>query len=184
MEETSEAYKAGYRTIADICKARIQKVIAKLQTARETASLNADLFADTARKQPLGFNSFKLAPSNFKQWRTDTENQDILQQLDLFLHSEKPDSENQAMLIELLLKSGRPLTAKVETLTIDGQTLYKVESGSLLLFFDTYNLAVKDAIFNLKPKKVVCLDRVFNNDETLTNFKLGLKDAGIELQII
>jgi adenine-specific DNA-methyltransferase len=185
LEESSEAYKAGYRTIADICKARISKVIARLQTGRKTATQNADLFADTTPKQPLGFNSFKIAPSNFKQWRSDTENQAILEQLDLFRHSEKPDSDNYNMLVELLLKSGRPLTAQVETLTIDGQTVYNVESGSLLLFFDNYNSQVNAYIFKLKPQRVVCLDRVFKgNDEALTNFKLNLKDAGIELQII
>jgi adenine-specific DNA-methyltransferase len=185
LEETSEAYKAGYRTIAEICKARITKAIAKLQAKREATTQNADLFPDTSPKQALGFNSFKIAPSNFKKWRSDTENQAILEQLDLFRHSEKQTSENKNLLVELLLKSGRPLTAKVETITIDGQDLYNVESGSLLLFFDDYNCQVKALIFKLKPKRVVCLDRVFkNNDEALTNFQLNLKDAGIELQII
>ncbi|MGZ8955037.1 MAG: hypothetical protein ACXW0Q_10205 [Methylovulum sp.] len=89
------------------------------------------------------------------------------------------------MLVELLLKSGRPLTAKVETVTIGGQTLYNVESGALLIFFDRYNPQVNAFIFQLKPHRVVCLDRVFNgNDEALTNFKLNLKDADIDLQII
>jgi len=184
LEENSEAYKAGYRTIADICKARISKVIAKLQAEREAATQNTDLFADTAPKQPLGFNSFKIAPSNFKKWRSDAENQELLEQLDLFRHSEKQDSENKNLLVELLLKSGRPLTAKIETTTIDGQELYNVESGSLLLFFDAYNSQVKAFIFELKPKRVVCLDRVFKDDEALTNFQLNLKEAGIELQII
>ena len=185
LEESSDAYKAGYRTIADICKARINKVIAKLQAERETATQNADLFADTTPKQPLGFNCFKIAPSNFKQWRSDIDNQAILEQLDMFRHSEKPDSDNDNMLVELLLKSGRPLTAKVETVTIDGQTLYNVESSGLLIFFDSYNPRVNAFIFESKPQRVVCLDRVFNgNDEALTNFKLNLKDAGIDLQII
>jgi adenine-specific DNA-methyltransferase len=179
LEETSEGYKAGYRTIADICKSRITKVITKLQAERETATENTDL-----PKQALGFNCFKIAPSNFKKWRSDVENERILEQLDLHRFSEKPDSNNKNLLIELLLKSGRPLTAKVETLTIDGQELYNVESGSLLLFFDDYNNQVKELIFKLKPKRIICLDRVFKNDETLTNFQLNLKDAGIELQII
>lgn len=177
LEETSEAYKANYRTIADICKARISKVIAKIQVARDAE--------DTAPKQALGFKSFKLAPSNFKQWRGDVDEKSILEQLELFKESEEPHSENQNMLIELLLKSGFPLTAKVEINTIAGQELYNVESGKLLFFFDDYNDTVKDFIFNLKPKSVVCLNRVFkNNDKALTNFQLGLKDAGIELQII
>ena len=47
LEENSEAYKPGCRAIADIAKARISKVIAKLQAKRTTDSQNADLFADT-----------------------------------------------------------------------------------------------------------------------------------------
>ncbi len=113
LEETSEAYKAGYRTIADICKARIDKVITKLQIEREAATVNGTVFEDASPKQPLGFNCFKIAPSNFKQWRSDAENQTILEQLDLFRHSEKPDSDNHNMQIELLLKAGRPLTDRL-----------------------------------------------------------------------
>ncbi|MGZ8955038.1 MAG: site-specific DNA-methyltransferase [Methylovulum sp.] len=62
LEETSEAYKAGYRTIADICKARISKVIAKLQAERETATQNADLFADTTPNKRWALTALKSPP--------------------------------------------------------------------------------------------------------------------------
>lgn len=182
LDETSEAYKAGYRTIADICKTRITKVVEKIQTERDSQK-QAEISDES--KQVLGFKSFKLAPSNFKQWRSDVDEADILAQLELFKDSEQSHSENDAMLIELLLKAGLPLTTKVETHTVTGQVIYSVESGKLLFFFDDYNESVKEFIFTLKPKRVVCLNRVFkNNDQTLTNFQLGLKDAGCELQII
>ena len=183
LEENSEAYKAGYKTIADICKARITKVIQKIQTERDN-NKQTDLISDTP-KQILGFKSFKLAPSNFKQWRGDINPDELLTQLELFKDSEHEHSENHAMLIELLLKAGFPLTAKVQIETIEGQELYNIESGTVLFFFDEYNEKINDFIFSLKPKSVVCLNRVFkNNDTALTNFQLSLKDAGIELQII
>jgi adenine-specific DNA-methyltransferase len=183
LEENSEAYKAGYKTIADICKARITKVIEKIQTERDN-NKQTDLIPESP-KQLLGFKSFKLAPSNFKQWRGDIDENELLTQLELFKDSEQAYSENHAMLIELLLKAGFTLTANVEINTVAGQELYNVESGKVLFFFDDYNDKVRDFIFNLKPKSVVCLNRVFkNNDTALTNFQLSLKDAGIELQII
>lgn len=184
LEESSEAYKAGYRTIADICKARITKVIDKIQAGRDS-NTQTDLLAESP-KHILGFSSFKLAPSNFKQWRGDVAGeQAILEQLELFRDSEQPNSDNHSMLVELLLKAGFPLTANVAVHTVAGQELYNVESGQLVFFFDAYNDSVKDFIFTLKPNGVVCLNRVFNNnDHALTNFQLGLKDAGIELQII
>jgi adenine-specific DNA-methyltransferase len=183
LDETSEAYKAGYCTIADICKTRITKVVEKIQTERESQKQSDLIPAES--KQILGFKSFKLAPSNFKQWRSDVDEADILAQLELFKDSEHPHSENYAMLIELLLKAGLPLTTKVETHSVDEQAIYSVESGKLLFFFDDYNESVKTFIFTQKPKRVVCLNRVFkNDDQALTNFQLGLKDVGCELQII
>jgi adenine-specific DNA-methyltransferase len=183
LDETSEAYKAGYRTIADICKTRITKVVEKIQTERDSQKQSDLIPAES--KQILGFKSFKLAPSNFKQWRSDVDEADILAQLELFKDSEQPHSENDAMLVELLLKAGLPLTTKVETHTVAEQTIYSIESGKLLFFFDDYTANVKDFIFTRKPKRVVCLNRVFkNDDQALTNFQLGLKDAGCELQII
>ncbi|MBI1924477.1 site-specific DNA-methyltransferase [Candidatus Poribacteria bacterium] len=179
LEEGSEAYKAGYRTIADICKARIQKVIAQLQTAR------AGKLPLETNPQPLGFQAFRLAPSNFKAWRGDVTGEDILKQLELHIHSEKQGSEGEKMLYELLLKAGYPLTAKVESAEIDGQAVYTVEDGKILVFFDDYTPAINAYVHQQKPQRVVCLDRVFKgNDEALTNFKLKLKEAGIELKII
>jgi len=180
LQETSESYKAGYRTIADICRTRIQKVVARLQATRGTElELNGG-------QQPLGFQAFRLAPSNFKQWRGDvTGVTAILQQLEAFRHSEKESSEGEKMLYELLLKAGYSLTAKVEAAVIDEQALYIVEDSKMLVFFDEYTPAINDHVHQQKPQRVVCLDRVFKgNDEAVTNFKLQLREAGIELTII
>jgi len=179
LEEESQAYKAGYRTIADICKARIQKVIVKLQEQR-AAELGLN-----GNQQPLGFQALRLAPSNFKQWRGEVTGEEILKQLEMHIHSEKENSEGEKMLYELLLKAGFPLTAKVESTEIEGQAVYTVEDGKILVFFDDYTPAVNRYVHQQKPQRVVCLDRVFkDNDEAVTNFKLQLKEAGIELTII
>ncbi len=180
LDKNSESYKTGYRTIADICQARIQKVIAKLQTERSTRlELNGDL-------QPLGFQAFRLAPSNFKTWRGDVQGEEsILQQLESFRHSEKEQSEAENMLYELLLKTGFPLTAKVESTEIEGQTVYTVEDGEMLVIFDDYTPVINAYVHQQKPQKVVCLDRIFKgNDEAITNFKLKLEEVGIKLTII
>lgn len=61
-EETdanSEAYKTGYRTIAEIGKERIRRVIKKLK----------DENPDKAKDQDLGFKVFKLSQSHYKPWR-------------------------------------------------------------------------------------------------------------------
>jgi adenine-specific DNA-methyltransferase len=186
LEENSEAYKAGYRTIADISKARITKVIEKLQKARD------EKLALESNPQILGFRSFKIAPSNFKSWRGDVEGEELLRQLEFFQQSEKDGSLHENMLVELLLKSGLPLTAKVETLqtsevlkTSEVLNAYLVEDGKLFIFFGGYNKRIKELIHEKKPQRVVCLDSAFKGrDEDISNFKLELKEAGIELTII
>jgi adenine-specific DNA-methyltransferase len=186
LDAESEAYKAGYRTIADICQARIRKVIEKLAAndANQRESNNqTKLFAEIGEIR--GFQTFRIAPSNFKQWR-DVEGKDaILEQLDIFRHSEKETSESAKMLYEILLKAGFPLTAKIETAQVDGQTVYVVEDGKLLACFDGFNAAIQESIHARKPQRVICLDRVFNgDDQVITNLKLELQEAGIELTII
>lgn len=73
-DEKSEAYKAGYNTIADIAKERIRRAGAKIRAEVETerAKQKGQLQFDDAGIAPMpdsGFKVFKLANSNFKQWR-------------------------------------------------------------------------------------------------------------------
>ena len=137
-EEKSEAYKAGYRSIADISNARITKVIEKLQKMR------SELLALESKPQILGFRSFKIAPSNFKNWRGDSEGEELLKQLELLKQSEKEGSFHENMLHELLLKSGLPLTAKVETIKAGKQEAYLVEDRNVSTI-DTVGEIVKHA---------------------------------------
>jgi len=60
--EDSEAFKAGYKTIADIGKERIRRVIKKIQ---EESKGQLDF---QGSKMDLGFKVFKLDQSNFKIW--------------------------------------------------------------------------------------------------------------------
>ncbi|MCK5724119.1 MAG: site-specific DNA-methyltransferase, partial [Gammaproteobacteria bacterium] len=104
-DEKSEAFKAGYKTIADIGKERIRRVIKKIKD-----SDNGKLpFART--KQDLGFKVFKLQASNFKIWRGDNikNGRQLEKHMQLHLDSVKKDAIEENMLFELLLKSGRNL---------------------------------------------------------------------------
>lgn len=180
LEENSEAYKAGYRTIVDISKARINKVVEKIEKSR------AEQLALESNRQTLKVGYFKIAPSNFKGWRGDVEGEELLKQLEIFQQSEKDGSLHQNMLVELLLKSGLPLTAKVETCEVSQTSqVYIIEDGKLFVFFGEYSKAIKAFIHEKKPQRVVCLDSAFKGkDEDISNFKLELKEAGIELSII
>ncbi len=187
LEETSEAYKAGYRTIADITRARIDKVIAKLKAE------HPDKTAD------LACAHFTLAPSNFKVWRGDVGSADALrEQLALFQSAEKagqPQATDAqtAMLTELLLKHGLGalgVHAVSAPKQVAGVTVHRVllpDDKHLWLCFEPYTDALKDELVKARPAQVVLLNSCFvgdKADEQLANLQLELAGLDIGLTVI
>ncbi|MEO6188137.1 MAG: site-specific DNA-methyltransferase [Ginsengibacter sp.] len=176
-DESSEAFKAGFKTIADISKERIRRVIKKIEKGKGE---NPDMFNDG--KLDLGFKVFKLSPSNFKIWRSEEITEDNLStQLDAFTNSVKNGSEKQNMLFELMLKAGYTLTDKVE----EKENFYVINDGELIIVLEKINQEVIDVIIESKPKKVITLDNLFaGNDQLKTNTVLQMKDAGVEFKTV
>ncbi len=188
LDEDSEAYKAGYRTIADITRARIDKVIAKLKAE------HPDKTDDLACAQ------FTLAPSNFKVWRGDANSaQALREQLQLFQSAEKQATGTQdqpaqtAMLAELLLKHGLGalgVHAISKPTDMAGVTVYRVlmpDNTIMLLCFDPYTETLKTDIVQAKPAQVVMLNSCFAGpkaDELLSNLQLELAGLDIGLTVI
>lgn len=159
-DENSEAYKAGYKTIADICKERIRRVINKLSDENKEQS---ELDLKTNEKLDLGFKAFKLAPSNFKLWRSDViENgEDLEKMIDIFDDQVKAKAEKENMLYELVLKSGYPLTVKIEKVMLNGGEFYSIAESETIILLEKITQQIIDEIIKLKPKNVISLDRIF-----------------------
>ncbi len=177
VDDSSEAFKAGYKTIADISKERIRRVIKKIE--KEKAE-KPDMFDNG--KLDLGFKAFKLSPSNFKIWRSEeiTEN-NLSTQLDAFTDPVKQGSEKQSMLFELILKAGYTLTDKVE----EKENFYLINDGELIIALEKINQEIIDAIIKSQPKKVITLDNLFaGNDQLKTNTVLQMKDSRVEFKTI
>lgn len=184
IEQDSEAYKAGYRTIADITRARIAKVIEKLKA--EHPEKTAD----------LACAHFTLAPSNFQVWRSHVDNPDALrEQLALFKKAEKsaPQTDARAMLAELLLKHGLGalgVHATSEAMQVGKATVYSVSmqgERTMWLCFDPYTPELRDALVQSRPAQVVLLNSCFAGakaDEQLSNLQLELATLDIRLTVI
>ena len=202
LDEDSEAYKAGYRTIADITRARISKVISKLKAEHPDKTTD------------LACAHFNLAPSNFKVWRGDANNVEALrEQLALFQSAEKDDPSTgsgrtgvgsgrtveaaTAMLAELLLKHGLGalgVHAISQPKQVAGVTVHRVRlptdnnaDKTMWLCFDPYNPALKEEIVKAKPAQVVMLNSCFAGpkaDELLSNLQLELAAFEIALTVI
>ncbi|AFL76147.1 adenine specific DNA methylase Mod [Thiocystis violascens DSM 198] len=173
-DEKSAAFKAGYSTIAALSRERIRRVIERLNA-------EADLLNPIA--SDLGFKSFRLTPSNFKQWRGDDIDtpEQLAEQIELFTKSEKDDAQVENMLYELLLKFGQELTTRIETLKIEDGGVFAIHQRQMLFILDGFSAAMNQPLMDLKPREIIAIDSVFQDSDTLkTNLDLQCRDAGIK----
>ncbi len=187
-EGKSEAYKAGYNTIADIAKERIRRAGKKIQSeiAEENRKNKEKLDFDKSNEEiklDTGFKVFKLSVSNFKQWRQSRlhNSEELTKQLKLFIDPIAEDAIIEDMVYELLLKSGKDLNSRVE----NNDGYYLIDGNELAFILEKVNEQIITEVLNEYPKKVIVLDRIFNgNDQLKTNTALQMKDAGVEFKTI
>jgi len=201
VDEESEAFKAGYENIADICTERIRRVIEKLngtvndnnRKEEEQTELNLTspsvpiLSMEREVKTDLGFKVFKLSTSNFKHWRTDViESEDDLHKMVTMFDTQLKNSDDGtyrdlSVLYELMLKSGYTLTEDIRE--INGY--YSVAGGKLVVALREVNQSIVDEIVKLKPQTCIIVDDLFAaNDQLKTNTALQMKDAGVEMVVV
>jgi len=167
-----------FPTIAEITKERVRRVIKKLN---DTDEGKLDLHNTT--KQDRGFRVFKLTDSNFKTWNSDSphEKDALTKQLELHIDHVRPDRSQLDLFYELLLKSGYPLTAPVEKLSLAGKDVFNVQDGALFICLEpNLTLELIRAMADKKPERVVCLDAGFTgNDQLKANANQIFKTKGV-----
>jgi adenine-specific DNA-methyltransferase len=205
-DEKTEAYKAGYKTIADISKERIRRAskkiqeeidneianyevrITNLQGEIETEETKAEIEnqqskIEQLKTQDLGFKVLKLADSNFKQWQ-QIEGKDakaLAEQMKLFIDPVSENATIENMVYELLLKSGKDINSQIEK----QNDFYTVNSNELFLLLEKATQEIIDTVIASKPQKVIALDKLFSgNDQLKTNTALQMRDAGVEFKTI
>lgn len=205
-DEKSEAFKAGYNTIADISKERIRRAgkkinqeaeteikkivsdIQKLQSEipteeTQTEIENLKIKMEKLKTQDFGFKVLKLEESNFKQWK-QVNNKDLNaleEQMKLFVDPVSENATVENMVYELLLKSGKDLNSPIEK--NDGYFL--INGNELALILEKVSQELITEVMCEYPKKVIALDKLFKgNDQLKTNTVLQMKDAGIEFKTI
>lgn len=181
-DEGSEAYKAGFKTIADIGKERIRRAGEKIQAEHPLIKLDT------------GFRVFKLDTSNLKKWDDDFANMTREQQAEtLFSRMEnsleelKPERREIDVVYEIFVKYGVPLTEPLSELTVDGKKFYAVgEDGYLFICLDK-DITVEvleNMIKKHTPGTIIFADRCFAEDDDITNATLALQKAEIEFRWI
>ena len=187
-DEKSEAFKAGYKTIAEIGKERIRRAGAKIrkEVEDEQAKQKEKLpFGEepTIKMPDLGFKVFKLSESNFKQWRKvkGSEDEEWKLQIEDSLHPVAEIATKNNMVYELLLRSGKSLNSTIE----HRNGFYAINGKELIMMLESATQELVDAIRAEHPQKVIALDSLFEgNDQLKTNTALQMRDAGVEFRKI
>jgi len=181
-EEESEAFNAGFKTIADIGKERIRRAGKKIRKEKE-GNLKFDKNA-----LDLGFKVFRLEESNFKQWREKVKTgEELKEQMRLFVDNVKKGAAAEDMLFEIILKNSRfDLNVKIEKQSCDGVDYYRLADGvEIVCLADRITKKLVDKIVKDKPERFTCLDIAFkNNDQLKTNTALQMEAEKIEFKVI
>ncbi len=171
----SAAVAAGFNNISEISRERIRRVI-------DSINMNSDLVTKTPVN--LGFKSFLLTPSNFKQWRGDEINTPVqlADQMKLFVNAEKEGAAVENILFELLLKFGQELTTPIETLDVAGTRVFAIRERQMLFVLDSFSEEMIEPLIALNPREIITIDGVFKDSDPLkANLDLQCRDVKIKL---
>lgn len=175
--ESSAAYKAGYRTICELARDRIKKAGIQIQNEK------TDLF--TKKELDIGFRVLKVDSSNMNDvyYAPSDYSQGFLNQLESNI---KPDRTDLDLLFGCLLEWGLPLSLPYSSEEIDGCTVHDYNDGDLIACFDE-NVpdSVVKAIAKKKPLRAVFRDSSFSDSPSKINvgeiFKLLAPDTRVKV---
>jgi adenine-specific DNA-methyltransferase len=182
-DEKSEAFKAGYATIAEIGKERIrragQKVLAEWQAKQaKTSSAEGDLLdPPSAIHHPpspppdIGFRVLKVDSSNFTDvyYQPDELTQDDLAlQVDNLKRGRKPED----LLFQVLLDWGVDLALPLTEEQIAGRRVFFVDGDALAACFETgLDEAFVKALATRAPLRAVFRDAGYASDAVKINIE-------------
>ena len=172
-DETSEAYKAGYKNICEIGKERIRRAGEKIKAESPMTTQDLD----------IGFRVLKLDDTNMKDvyYAADDYSQDMIAGLESNIKDDRTDLD---LLFGCLIDWGLPLSLPYRSEQMDGCTVHTYNGGDLIACFDV-NIpeSVVKTIAKRKPLRAVFRDSGFASSPEKINvfeiFKLYMpEDAG------
>lgn len=159
-DESSEAYKAGYKNICEIGKERIRRAGRKI---KEEAGM-------TAQDLDIGFRVLRLDSSNMQDvyYNPAAMTQTML---DTTTNNIKPDRTPEDLLFQVMLDLGVDLSSPIQETSIDGKKVFAVAGTYLLACFDPgVTTDTVTAIAKQRPYYAVFRDSSMANDSVATNF--------------
>lgn len=180
-DEKQPAFKAGFRTIADIGKERIRRAGSKMLTVTGHEDWNKD----------VGFRVLKIDTSNMADvyYAPDALTQSALEG---FTDNIKPDRTPEDLLFQVMLDWGVDLALPIARQTIQGREVFfvdKEESNALAACFDASGQIDEPFVKELathKPLRAVFRDAGFKDSAAKINVEqiFKLLSPGTEVKCI
>ena len=169
-DPSTEAYKAGYKTICEIGKERIRRAGKKLLEEQAKSKSNEGLFAQgESNKLDVGFRVLKLDSSNMNDvyYRPEEFSDQLIKEDNV-----KTERSSEDLLFQVMLECNLPLSAKIKTEKISGKEVFSVNDGYLVACFDeNVNEEVIKAVAKRKPYYFVMRDSSLSSDNVADNFE-------------
>jgi adenine-specific DNA-methyltransferase len=189
-DEKSEAYKAGYKSIAEVSKERIRRAGKKIKAKGGETPVEMgkdenqeDLFPSFDSSSSSSDSSFdhqlSALDTGFRVLKVDTSNMEDVyyspdalrqEQLEVLIDNVKPDRTPEDLLFQVMLDWGVELTLPIRKESIHGQVVFFVDENALVACFDPH--ITEELIRELakyKPIRVVFRDNGFASDDVKIN---------------
>lgn len=176
-DEKSEAFRAGYKAIPEITKARLRSVGKKIHSG-QTEGAHPD----------TGFRVLKIDTSNMADVYYSPDVFEKLN-LDLFVDNIKTDRKPEDLLFQVMLDWGVDLAMPISKEKIQGNEVFFVDDNALAACFDAHSgidEAFVKELAKRKPLRVVFRDAGFRDDATKINVEqiFKLLSPGTEVKCI
>ncbi len=173
IDEGSDAFKEGYKTIADFSKERIRRAGKNI--------LESDCHTDWDRD--VGFRVLKVDTSNMRDvyYRPDELKQsDLLDMVD----NVKEGRTAEDLLFQVLVDWGVDLTLPIRRETVQGKTVFFVDDNALVACFDRG--VTEDLVKELaghEPLRVVFRDNGFVSDAVKVNVEQIFRQISVTTEV-
>ena len=169
--EQSEAFKAGYKTIAEISKERIRRAGKKIKDEKEQTATGQGVLQYAPTTIDTGFRVLKVDSSNMAEVYYTP---DAVKQEELFTAVEniKPDRTSEDLLFQVLLDLSVDLSLPIRKELIQGKNVFFVNQPpyDLIACFDTgVSEELVKELAQHKPLRVVFRDTGFTTDTVKIN---------------
>ncbi|OJA07233.1 site-specific DNA-methyltransferase [Halomonas sp. QHL1] len=179
-DEKSEAFKAGYKNIAEISKERIRRAGKKILASEKHESWNQD----------VGFRVLKIDSSNMEEvyYQPGELRQDMLSKA---TDNIRQDRIPEDLLFQVILDWGVDLSLPITQKDIAGKTVYFVDgSDKYMALAACFDLDIDEAfvkqLAEYEPLRAVFRDAGFANDSVKINVEqiFAQKSPNSEVKVI